>query len=82
MWYHHPYWGVAGGLMVLYMLLFWAAILVGVYLIVRAVTQHQHPVSAMGPDNPRAILDRRLAAGEITTDEYDALLRKIAGDTR
>ena len=29
--------------------------------------------------NPKKILDRRLASGEINNKEYDSLLRKIGG---
>lgn len=75
MW-HHPWWGIGGGIMVLLMLLFWVAVIVGIYLLIRVLSGHARTFT---PGTPRAILDRRLASGEISADEYDALRKKIEG---
>jgi uncharacterized membrane protein len=68
--------------MLLGMILFWIAVLVGLYLLYRVVAQRGTLMPVAGPsptETPRAILDRRLAAGEISPDDYDALRRKLEG---
>jgi uncharacterized membrane protein len=68
--------------MMLGMILFWIAVFVGLYLLYRAVAQRGTLIPAAGPspmETPRAILDQRLAAGEISPDDYDALRRKLEG---
>jgi putative membrane protein len=56
-------WGL-GSLM---MLLFWG----GLILVVLRAIRARGGLSTDGFDNPRNILKRRLAAGEITQDEYE-----------
>lgn len=68
--------------MLLWMLLFWGAVAAGIYLLYRTLSQRNtvNPASGtMAAETPRAILDRRLAAGEISPDDYDALRRKLDG---
>ncbi|MHB9025406.1 MAG: SHOCT domain-containing protein [Armatimonadota bacterium] len=80
-----PYWYDGGSgwwiVMMIGMILFWVVVFVGLYLLYRALVQRGTLSPAAGPtpdDTPRAILDRRLAAGEISSDEYDTLRRKLA----
>ena len=67
-WYYGNGWG-AGWMVV--MMLGWVALLgFGVWAVV-ALTRGRGPATpASGAVEPRAILDRRLAAGEITPEEY------------
>ncbi len=70
--------GVCSLVMIVGMLLFWAAVVAGVYLLYRVLAQ-RGGAGAAGPalETPRAILDRRLAAGEISVEEYDVLRGKL-----
>ncbi|OPZ85672.1 MAG: hypothetical protein BWY76_01315 [bacterium ADurb.Bin429] len=71
LWYGGGGWWVV---MLLSMLLFWTAIGIGLYLLYRVVArQGAFTPPAISGDTPRAVIDRRLAAGEITLDEYRAL---------
>lgn len=69
--------------MMIGMILFWLVLFVGLYLLYRALAQRGTLSTVAGPtspvETPRAILDRRLAAGEITAEEYDALRHKLDG---
>lgn len=69
------------------MLLFGALVVMGVVLLivwgVRQSTGHagfggpQHPSPQAGPDEAVAIARKRLAAGEITTEQYEELMRVL-----
>lgn len=61
--------------MVLGMIAFWATLIVIVVWAVRSMPRESR---AAGAETPRQILDRRLAEGEITSDEYDELLAKLS----
>jgi putative membrane protein len=73
-------WGMSlfGGLG---MLLFWGLIigLVAwlVVVLTRSGTGHQHSSGPAQPDTAIETLRRRLAAGEITPQEFDALRQKL-----
>jgi uncharacterized membrane protein len=87
--------GGGGWFVGLLMLLFFAAVVVLVVLLViwavRASSGHGHPLAsphspstmssptAAGHDEAVAIAKRRLASGEITTDEYAEIMRHLAG---
>ena len=81
---HMPYFGDGWGiLMLIGMILFWGLLIVGLVLLVRyiaAQTPSARPVS--GPETSIDILNRRLAAGEISTDEYEGVRRRIEGENR
>ncbi len=68
--------GLLGGLG---MLLFWGLIIgLVVVLIVTLTRQSQSGASQLGqPDSALEILRRRLAAGEITPQEFDELRKKL-----
>ncbi|MHB0935668.1 MAG: SHOCT domain-containing protein [Armatimonadota bacterium] len=70
--------------MMIGMILFWIAVFVGLYLLYRALAHRGAWSPAAGPttpvtETPRSILDRRLAAGEISSEEYDMLRCKLEG---
>lgn len=68
MWWPHEGWG-AGWMVV--MMLGWVALLAfGIWAVVALTRGQSHPPAAPRSETPREILDRRLAAGEITSDEY------------
>ncbi len=65
-------WGLAMGFGALVMLAFWAAVIVGIVLLVRSVGGLGGTTAPRG-DTPQDILKRRLAAGEITPEEYERM---------
>lgn len=77
--WHHGDWG--GGwwvVMGLGMVLFWALVIVAIVWLVRGGLGPRDHVQR---EDPLEILDRRLAAGEISVDEYEqrrATLKKSA----
>jgi putative membrane protein len=77
MYYHDGYgWWIV---MMLGMVLFWAGVIVLIIWLARGATAGRW-ASAGGiaaRETPREILSRRLAAGEITADEYDTLRKKL-----
>ncbi|MBK9741341.1 MAG: SHOCT domain-containing protein [Actinobacteria bacterium] len=74
-WNMHGDVGTGGWiLMVIAMLLFWGALVTLVVWLVRGGAS-----GASAAENPQGILDRRLASGEITPDEYEERRRIISG---
>ena len=71
-------WGV---LMVIGTVAFWALVIYGIVWLARggATTQQR---SEPRPEDPKEILKRRLAAGEISIDEYDRLQETIQARPR
>jgi len=72
-------WGMGLGL--LFMVLFWGALIALAAWLIRALfpPAGQPPVPATGRDlNARDILDRRLARGEISREEYDLMIETIS----
>jgi len=73
-------WGMGLGL--LFMLLFWGALIALAVWLVRALFPSANQPPASPGDRPlsaREILDRRFARGEIDREEYD-LMRKTISD--
>jgi putative membrane protein len=63
--------------MMLGMALFWGLVILGVIWLVREVgSTRRH---GGGPDDPLAILDRRLAEGTITVKEYEQRRKILSG---
>jgi len=76
-WNMHGDVGTGGWiLMVLAMLLFWGAVVALVVWLVRGRAS-----AADGAEEPQRILDRRLASGEITPQEYEERRQILAGDS-
>jgi len=79
--------GGTGWFGILLMLLFGALVLVGIVLLiiwaVKASSGHgaagggPHPPRAVGHDEAVAVAKRRLASGEITTQEYEEIIRVL-----
>ena len=66
------------------MMLFWAAVIgLGVWAIIRATRDNRvDPNQPVAPESARQILDRRLASGELDSQQYSELRSQIehAGD--
>jgi putative membrane protein len=70
-------WGV---LMIIGMVLFWALIIGGVVWVVKELSRQRAP-SASAPDgDPLRTLDRRLAEGTISPEDYRERRAILAGD--
>ena len=69
----------AGWVMVLLMLVFVVAVVVAVVALLRGWSPASSPRTAAGPGraDPRAILQERLARGEIDEPEYRARMRAL-----
>jgi putative membrane protein len=70
-------WGV---LMVVGMVLFWALIIAGVVWLVRELSSQKRPQAAGPDDDPLRMLDRRLAEGKISPDDYRERRAILSGD--
>lgn len=64
--------------MVIGMVLFWALVILGVVWLVREIST-PHRRADGGLDDPRAILDRRLAEGDISVKEYEQRRKTLGG---
>lgn len=80
-WYGHGMSGWGYGLMSVSMVLFWAAVIVGVVAAVRYLgARGQQPgPSAAAPPTAQTLLAQRYARGEIDDDEYQRRLRVLGG---
>jgi putative membrane protein len=58
--------------------LFWLLILVGIVLLITSAMRHQGAAPSGSAEAPLDILKRRLAKGEITREEYDALKKELS----
>ena len=79
--YDHMDWG--GGwwiVMALGMVLFWGLVILGVVWLVRTVSPGHAAGSGQAP-NPIELLDRRLAEGDISTEEYAQRRAVLEGRT-
>ncbi|MGQ0550059.1 MAG: SHOCT domain-containing protein [Armatimonadota bacterium] len=71
-------WGWMGGMQLLGFL-FWVLVLVGVGFVVTSLVRRDGAAPPAGPgEAPLEILKRRLAKGEITREEYDALKKELS----
>lgn len=74
-------WGLAMGSGMLLTLAFWVAVIVGVVLLVRwAVGSPSEGTGAAQSEQPRDILRRRYAAGEIDQATYQRMQREVEED--
>jgi len=73
-------WGFAGIGMQFIMVFAWTLVIGAAFVLIRDFVQRRNaPAGHDGRESNRALLDRRLAAGEISTDEYDAIRHKLEG---
>lgn len=72
-------WWVA---MAIGMVLFWALIILGIVWLVREMVNARQARQSAGEDDPMAILERRLALGEISPDEYHERRAILRGESR
>ncbi len=73
------WWGAGYGLFgMLFMLLFWILIIVGVVLIIRWLIGEAKPTQSGHSETPLDILKKRYASGEITKEQYESMKRDLA----
>lgn len=73
--WHMQSWGAGGWLlMALMMLLFWGVVVFGIIALVRYLASPGDRGTKGEPENPRQVLDLRLARGEIDEAQYSRLL--------
>ena len=76
-----PY-GPTGGAMVwvgfIFMLLFWALIILGIVALVTWVGRQGRPQGA-AQESPLDILKKRYAKGEISKDDYESMKKELGG---
>ena len=84
-WYGSGWAWWQAGLMWVGMIAFWALLIWAVYAVVKSITTRDagrpEPSGGRRADDPRRILDERLARGEIGTDEYLRLRDLLDGST-
>jgi putative membrane protein len=71
------------GLMWIAMIAFWGVLIWAIYALIAGATGRNGTAERSGrqPGDARAILDERLARGEIDTEEYRQLLELLDGGT-
>jgi len=77
-WGMHPMWGVWGAWgigMMLMMLVFWGAVIVGIVLGIRWLVSQGRESR---PDSALEVLRQRYARGEINRDEFEAKKRDLS----
>jgi len=57
--------------------LFWGAVIVGGYFLVRALAESGNRSAVIQSETPLDILKRRYAAGEITREEYETMRQDL-----
>lgn len=70
-------WGAGMWLGGLVMLVFWGALIVGAFLVVRLLGGLSGSEGRTAPASPLDILKRRYAAGELTREQYEQMRRDL-----
>jgi len=72
-------WGFGGVGMQFIMVTAWVMVFGAAYMLIRDLVRRRQcaPVGANHRASNRGILNRRLAAGDISKEEYDAIRRKL-----
>ncbi len=76
-WYDWGYGGMmgwGGGLMVVFMLVFWIAVILLVWWLIK---QTVRPGEAGGKESARELLDKRYARGDLSKKEYEEMKRTL-----
>jgi putative membrane protein len=80
-WGMHMMWGSWGIGMMLMMFLFWAAIIVGIVLLIRWLVTTgsggHHAAAGRTPESALDILQKRYARGEISKQEFEEIRRDL-----
>jgi putative membrane protein len=76
-WGMHPMWGMWGIAMMLMMLVFWGAVIVGMVLAIRWLVSQGRGTEPHRTDAAVDILRQRYARGEINKEEFDAKKRDL-----
>lgn len=80
-WGMHMMWGSWGIGMMLMMLLFWVAVIVGIVVLIRWLVTSSHSERATnvghGTESAIDILNKRYARGEITKQEFEDMRQDI-----
>ncbi|MGE0066040.1 MAG: SHOCT domain-containing protein [Solirubrobacterales bacterium] len=71
-------WWVA---MAIGMVLFWALVILGIVWLVRELANSRQARQSTGEGDPVAILERRLALGELSPDEYHERRAVLRGES-
>lgn len=83
-WGMHMMWGSWGLGMMFMMFLFWAAMLVGIVLLIRWLVTvsrpGRQPASNSRAESPLDILKKRYARGEITKQEFEEIRQDLHTD--
>lgn len=84
MYPHMPYAPYIGAgwfiVMLVGMIIFWGLLITGLIVLIRYIAAHtptRQPLQ--GAETPQDILKRRLAAGEISTEEYENIRLRLGG---
>ena len=75
--WHYGDWGWGAAAMGVLMVAFWAFVIYGIVWLVKQSSDR--PASPLQPPDPRSILDRRFAEGEIDEQEYRSRLDVLTG---
>ncbi len=65
------------GFMGVFMWIFWIAIIVGIFFLVKWIVMQSRPGEQKGEENPLEILKKRYARGEIDKEEYDRIRKDL-----
>jgi putative membrane protein len=73
-------WGPSGGFWpgMIFMLLFWVLIILGVIALVAWLAKQGRPDSHAGPESPLDVLKKRYARGEIDKEEYESIKKDLS----
>lgn len=65
------------------MILFWGLVIFGVVWLVRTLTEHRGPATHQGHQpSPLEILDRKLAEGAVSVEDYEERRRLLTGESK
>jgi putative membrane protein len=74
-WGYGPHMWFGGGI---FMILFWAAVVVAIVLVVRYVAKTSHGSQGQ-TESPLDILKKRYAKGELTKEQFDKMKEDLKG---
>jgi len=75
--FHHTGFGYL--LMAIWMVVFWAAVIGGVILLIYWLSGQRRPAAVGAPEDPMEVLKRRYARGEITREQFEQMRHDLEG---